>query len=238
LNSKLVLSLALTAFALTPASHAGQIRKLQLTEDRPATVILALGRSTAISFLSRPEKVVPGSPQAIQINFLGSDLTVTPVGRKPGNLLVYTKSGRYVILFSIGTDAHYDDVVRIGTHGQVRPIRLLTDSYHLASLKVSVLPREAGPLLPKEITVQLTTNEREISGSDLDALLSNPVLTGGSGVSGGKITLHCSGCLIHTRNGSARMSCVKPIEIIHCESKPTSKSKSRTTNLELERSAQ
>ena len=100
---------------------AGQVRRLELTEDHPATVVLALGRSTAISFLSRPEKVVPGSPQAIQINFLGSDLTITPVSRKPGNLLVYTKSGRYVILFVIGTESHYDDVVKVGALSRARP---------------------------------------------------------------------------------------------------------------------
>lgn len=125
-------------------SSAGQIRRLELSEDHPGTVVLALGRTTAISFASRPEKVVPGSPQALQINFLGSDLTVTPVSRKPGNLLVYTKSGRYVILFRIGSDSDYDDVVKIGALGRGRPVHLLTDSFRPVAFHVEAKAKVTG----------------------------------------------------------------------------------------------
>ncbi|MGK5083422.1 hypothetical protein WDW37_08945 [Bdellovibrionota bacterium FG-1] len=219
---------ALLAFA--PLSQAGQVRKIELTEDHPATVTLALGRSTAISFLSRPEKVVPGSPQAIQINFVGSDLTVTPVSRKPGNLLVYTKSARYVILFVIGGDSHYDDVVKVGTMGRGHPLRLLTDSFRLVSFKVVAKSQAGEPIggIPRELTLRLMTNEREISGPDLDELWGLPgVMTGAS-----KTKLHCEGCLVRINlrinQGGIRITCIKPIEKIHCESK--------TVGLDLERS--
>lgn len=212
----------------TPASVAGQVRKLDLSEEHPATVILALGRSTAISFLSRPEKVVPGSPQAIQINFVGSDLTVTPVSHRPGNLLVYTKSGRYVILFAMGSDTHYDDVVRVGALGRGRPLRLLTDSFTLSSLRVAARSRGGGPVsgVPSEITVQLLTNEREVSGPDLGELLNLP---GIAGPSGARTPVRCAGCLVRGAPDQARISCMKPIGKIHCES--------RAVTLDLERRA-
>lgn len=218
--------------AIIPASQAGQVRRIELSEDRPATVILALGRSTAISFLSRPEKVVPGSPQAIQINFVGSDLTVTPVSRRPGNLLVYSKSGRYVILFATGSDTHYDDVVRIGTVGRGRPLRLLTDSFHLASFKVTAISKD-GKLIdcvPNEIVAQLVTHEREMSGPDLDDLLD--IINGASAcvsTGGSKSPLRCTGCMVRTASGSARISCLKPIETLHCESKAVSVELERRT---------
>lgn len=195
------------------------MRRIDLSEDHPATVVLALGRSTAISFLSRPEKVVPGSPQAIQINFVGSDLTVTPVSRKPGNLLVYTKSGRYVILFSIGNDTRYDDVVRVGALGKGRPLRLLTDSFSLAGFRVFARSRSGRALdgAPTEITLKLTTNGREISGSDLGVLLSDPAISG----NGRSVNVpQCGGCIVRVEPAAlARITCLKPIEKLHCGSK-------------------
>ena len=212
---------AVLDLAHVPNAVAGQVRRIELTEDHPATVYLALGRSTAISFQSRPEKVVPGSPQAIQINFLGSDLTVTPVNRKPGNLLVYTKSGRFVILFTMGGDRHYDDVVKVGVMGKGRPIRLLTDSFLLAPFKVIAKSRPSGGVIKvlEELTLRITANEQEISGSDLDDLLSNPSI---------KITslpstpFHCLGCVAHFEPSGERITCIKPIIKIHCESKSAS----------------
>ena len=191
--------------------QAGQIRRLELSEDHPGTVVLALGRSTAISFTSRPEKVVPGSPQAVQINFLGSDLTVTPVSRKPGNVLIYTKSGRYVILFRIGSDVNYDDVVKVAPVGRGRPIQLLSDSFHAVEFHVEATPTGKGggklPKVPDSVTVLLASHELEIVGPDLKDLL---------GIAG---PYRCKGCVIRDQNDSARLSCTQPITEIRCESK-------------------
>ena len=190
-------------------SQAGQIRRLELSEDHPGTVVLALGRSTAISFGSRPEKVVPGSPQAVQINFLGSDLTVTPVSRKPGNLLVYTKSGRFVILFRIGSDAEYDDVVKVGAYTVGRPVHLLTDSFRAVSFRVQTKAKGAGnpPQVPTSVTLLVTSSDQEASGSDLMDIFG----------AGGPY--RCQGCVLKLNGDSPRLSCVKPISEIRCESR-------------------
>jgi hypothetical protein len=197
-----------TAFAGAWA-RAGQIRRLELSEDHPGTVVLALGRSTAISFTARPEKVVPGSPQAIQINFLGSDLTVTPVSRNPGNLLVYTKTGRYVILFRVGNESNYDDVVKVSPMGKGRPIQLLTDSFRTVGFHVESAERRGAKYtnVPEQIAVLMASNELEISSPDLKDLLS-PVGA-----------FRCKGCVLRGESDTARISCIKPISEIHCESK-------------------
>ncbi len=129
------LALVLLQLAIAPRSaQAGQIRKLYLTEQKPGAITLAFGQSTVLSFFSKPERVVPGSPHKLQIDFLGRDITVTPLASSPGNLIVYTKSGRFVLLLKIGTASSYDDVVQIEPgrpRMNARPLRLLKDTFHL-----------------------------------------------------------------------------------------------------------
>ena len=113
----------------TKISHAGNIRKIEISQIKSGAVRLAIGRTTAISFLSRPEKVVPGSPQALEVNFLGKDIAIRPLSTRPGNLIVYTKSGRFVILLQMGNDSNYDDVVEVVSVMSKRGINLLRDTY-------------------------------------------------------------------------------------------------------------
>ncbi len=169
---------------------------------------MALGRSTAISFTSRPEKVVPGSPQAIQINFLGTDLTVTPVTRNPGNLLVYTKSGRYVILFRIGNESNYDDVVRISAGERGRPVRLLSDSFQTIGLHIEEKPKIGSTPAGKnnDVTVLLASSGLDVMGPDLNDLFATSE------------PFRCKGCMVRMESDSVRLSCIKPITEIHCES--------------------
>ena len=109
--------------------EAGRIRKMQVSEDKSGIVTLAFSRNTVISFLSRPEKVVAGSPQAIEVNFIGKDLNVRALQGHPGNLTVYTKSGRMVLLLQMGNENNYDDVVEIVPYSSMHRLRLLKDTY-------------------------------------------------------------------------------------------------------------
>ena len=128
--------LAFLLFCLTERSPnqaiAGIIRWAEISEAKPLIVHLAQGRTTAISFAVRPEKVVPGNPQALEINFLGKDLTVRPVAPNPGNLIIYTKNNRYVILFQLVSVPAYDDAVTVssGKPGS-RVMKLGTDTYRI-----------------------------------------------------------------------------------------------------------
>lgn len=143
-------------------AQAGVIRKIEISQDRPAFVRLAFGRSTAISFLTRPEKVVPGSPASIEVNFLQKDITVRPLSSKPGNLIVYTKSGRYVILFLMGTESTYDDVVSVTPTYHQKGISLIDQSFRVEKFTVdraNVKSEISGYLSTSEKTVELNREQ-------------------------------------------------------------------------------
>lgn len=181
--------------------HAGHVRQLEISPDQPGVVHLAFGRTTAISFSVRPEKVVPGSPQAIEVNFLGKDITVRPLNSKAGNLLVYTKNSRFVILFQVGSEAQYDDVVKVAPSFSKAPLRLLEDSFRIMSIQMVI-----GDSKPVEVPVSIRSDERTIEGSELkDALQPYPHLV-------------CTGCLLKRDADSMRLICQKAIHGIHCHS--------------------
>lgn len=124
----LILS-AMLILSVTKPSHAGVIRKIEVTPEKSGVARLALKRATILSFTSRPEKVVPGSPESLEINFLGKDLTIRPLSTRPGNLVVYTKSGRYVILLQMTGEQSYDDVVEVNSVSSKRRVNLQHDTY-------------------------------------------------------------------------------------------------------------
>ncbi len=143
-------------------ARAGVIRYAELSPERPLIVRLAMGRTTAITFSTRPEKVVPGNPLAVEINFLGRDLTLRPLEHLPGNLIVYTKSNRYVILLQVVPENVYDDAIVVnGVASYSKPIRLIEDTFTVEEIKItdsatkkdssiSVLVRREGRVLESD----------------------------------------------------------------------------------------
>lgn len=125
-------------YYFTLNANAGVIRQAVATEDKPTVIKLAKGRRTAIHFWEKPERVIPGSPGKIQIDFLGNDVTVAPIANDPGNLLVYAKGARFVVLFQMASKLNYDDVVKLvpGKSKATEAIRLDQDIYQLANFKV------------------------------------------------------------------------------------------------------
>ena len=121
--------ISVTIFVFIRHVEAGTIRKLPVSSEKSGLVRLAFGRNTTISFLSRPEKVVPGSPQSVEVSFIGKDLNIRPLRAHPGNLTVYTKSERIILLLQLGSELNYDDVVEIVPVGAKRGINLIRDTY-------------------------------------------------------------------------------------------------------------
>ena len=202
-----VVSIAIT---LCYQAHAGRIRKMPLSQEEPGIVRLALGHSTAISFPVKPEKLVLGSPTKVQVDFLGKDITVSPLAKNPGNLLVYTRGARYVILFQLGSDTAYDDVVEIspGSSRGVRPLRLQTDSYHVENFKITGVPRKwDDKALERKTVGSLTLGDKQLEGDELfDALKDIK-------------PLRCSSCAVKRTASLLSITCVKPIDSeIRCES--------------------
>jgi len=195
-----ILIALILAFLLVLASrkdlpaNAGSIRIAILSPDRPLTVRLAQGHTTAISFAVRPEKVVPGNPQALEINFLSRDLTIRPLAPHPGNLIVYTKSNRYVILLQIGTDANYDDVVSVrasGVHSRI--IRLGYDSFRVDDFLLKIGKQES------HISGEIQESEKYGSFQDLPK------------------GLHCPGCVVKDGDTITDIACRSEISKLECK---------------------
>lgn len=208
------LALAVASYLLKPTvSLAGHIRHMPISEERPGQVTLAFGQTTALSFFSKPEKVVPGSPQKLQIDFLGKDLTISPLARDPGNLLVYTKSGRYVILLKMGTAANYDDVVEIEPLAQTRRqrvsgaiLRLAQDSMEVQSIKVEFTPKpgQGAGAFRRGIAASVSADGRRFESEDLLDLLQEPK------------TLRCESCRVFPESRLVRIVCTRPLERLAC----------------------
>lgn len=187
------------------SARAGHVRQLEITPDVPGVVHLAFGRTTAISFSVRPEKVVPGSPQAIEVNFLGKDITVRPLSSKAGNLLVYTKTSRFVLLFQVGGESQYDDVVKVAPAFSKRPLKLLQDAFRIVTLRIAPEKKDS-EAKPIEVPAMFRSDDKEVHGSELkDAL--QPYLH-----------LVCRGCVIRRDQDELRLTCSAAIETLHCTS--------------------
>ena len=193
----LLLMLLLVGLKLDQRAVAGVIRKADLSFDKPLVVRLAQGRTTVVSFFERPEKVVPGNPQALEINFIGRDLTVRPLNASPGNLIVYTKNTRYVILLQIATEYSYDDAVSItGISGRSIPLRLATDSFRMETF---------------ELTNRYSNERVQVVGQlrQLDHILQvqdvpNP--------------LRCKKCIVKRKEDFTEIACTNKILSLKCES--------------------
>ena len=189
-------------------AHAGQVRHIAVTPERPAEVRLAYGKTTVISFGQRPENVVPGAPSQVHIEFLRNDLNVSPMGPSPGNLVVYTKTARLVLLLKVVRDANYDDVVSITEAGGVRALRLDRDTYRIEELKMEFKPKAFGSddAFSKSITASIAGSGKEAESEDLYDSLLEPA------------KLRCEGCrtVIPRGGNSVRLQCVRAITELHC----------------------
>ena len=189
-------------------ARAGQVRRIAVTPERPAEVRLAYGKTTVLSFSQRPENVVPGAPSQVHIEFLRNDLNVSPLGPNPGNLVVYTKTARLVLLLKVARESNYDDVVSITEAGGVRAIRLDRDSFHVEELKMEFHPKggEDAPAFSKTIAASISGSGKEAESEDLFESVLDPA------------KLRCEGCrtVIPRGGGNLRLQCARAIAEIHC----------------------
>lgn len=199
----------LTVSILFPRfASAGEIRKLALSQDRPGVVNLAFGNATAISFQFKPEKLVPGSPHKVEINFLGKDITVSPLATNPGNLLVFTDRGLYVLLFRIVPESRYDDRVEVVAPGarQTRAIQVTNDSYHVERVSVSATPANKKERV-KEFAFDALVYSDRLTGDEFMEFLSF------------QKRLVCDGCFLNRGTPGRALVCRKPLpERFSCQS--------------------
>ena len=188
-------------YYLTSTSQAGNIRRAEATEDKPTIVRLAKGRRTAIHFWEKPERVIPGSPGKVQIDFLGNDVAVSPLASDPGNLLVYARGMRFVVLFQMVSGAGYDDVVELipGKSKTLRAIRLDEDTYRIGRFKFKY--ELYGKKTEATGQALLKSSGRIAVFEDLDGFEKIK-------------SIKCGGCAFS--RSDATFVCQKPIEKIDC----------------------
>lgn len=189
-------------YLFTSPSRSGIIRRVEITEDHPVVVRVARGRRTAIHFWVKPEKVIPGSPNKIQIDFLGNDIAVSPQFSDPGNLLVYAHGSRFVILFQMAQESNYDDVVllRPAVSHSLRAIRLDQDTYRLGAFQGSV--KQSGHAHEINAAAILKDGGRIAVFDDL-------------GGTDGVKKFVCKGCVFSRADST--FACHQPIEKIECQ---------------------
>jgi hypothetical protein len=187
----------------TSTGHAGVIRRISVSRDRPTVVRVARGRTTAIQFWIKPEKLVLGSPNRVQVDFLGKDVTVTPLAPDPGNLLIYTRDSRFVVLFQMVQGGLYDDVVElVPAHSETgRAIRLAEDTYHVVGihtvLEMNKKKQEADfPAILKDEGRRLETDQwPEFVPSH---------------------RLKCARCIVQEKNGNVMVICSQSLLKVEC----------------------
>ncbi|GEM_PF-2336474 len=200
----------LLPYLLTREAKAGQIRDVYTTGSSTIPVYLKFKMRTVLSFDAKPEKAVPGSSGNIEIDFIGKDLVVSPISKNPGNLIVYTSTGRFVLNFKVQDGNHYDDVVTVhlGSNPKQfrRAVKLDEATYIVSEITIDYKKKGAEGT-SQDVPVSLRTDKKVIGSAELLDSLS------------AYRPLKCSGCLVSFEKDTSRIICSKPISKIQCENR-------------------
>ena len=90
-----------------------KVRTLHTNNQRMELVKLKIGKSTLLSFSSKPTKIVVGNPDFLEVEFVNTELTIRPKGIAKTNMFVYTKRRIYGLLIQVVSGEEYDDLIHI-----------------------------------------------------------------------------------------------------------------------------
>jgi len=92
----LLIDIAILIF-LGPPVWAANVKSIKLCEAEVAPVLIST-RGTALEFPVEPEKVLLGSKGSFAIEYIRSDLTISPLSSNSrSNLFVYLQGRRFVL---------------------------------------------------------------------------------------------------------------------------------------------
>jgi hypothetical protein len=203
---------ALGVVVASERAKAGHIRNLVIRPNEAGRISLCLGRSTAISFPSKPEKIPVGSPQNLKVEFINNtDINVTPLGALPGNMHVYTKSNHYVINFVLGNPNSYDDTVNINYFSVLKPIRLDHDLFQISDFKLKWTSSRFGNTQSKDVHLVVKDAGRSLILDPLAEWIESVAL------------IKCPKCELVNNLQHLTLRCFSAIENLRCESPQFSK---------------
>jgi len=117
-----LLGVAIFSFSVETFAQRKEIREVDTNDRLMKEVHLTMGRSTVLSFESKPVKVVSGNSNYFNVEFVGNDLTLQPLAPVETNLFVYTEKGaKFGFLLKVGSASIYDDILYIKwkTQGEI-----------------------------------------------------------------------------------------------------------------------
>jgi uncharacterized protein YfaS (alpha-2-macroglobulin family) len=102
--------LLLVPLTLTSLGFAKEARTLKLTEKQVATIAITPGRTTVLSFPSRPTKVILGNRGVFAVEYVENDIAIAALSANArSNLFVYLEGRRFA--FSLSTNAGIGDEI-------------------------------------------------------------------------------------------------------------------------------
>jgi hypothetical protein len=89
---------------------AKEARTLKLTEKQVANIAITPGRTTILSFPSRPTKVILGNKGVFAVEYVENDIAIAALaGSARSNLFVYLEGRRFA--FSLSTNSGIGDEI-------------------------------------------------------------------------------------------------------------------------------
>ena len=92
---------------------SGKVRNIRVNDQKMFLIRLKIGKSTLLSFPTKPQKIVMGNSALFKVEFVGNELALNPKGIIETNLFVYTKKKMYAFLLKVNQTGDYDDLVHV-----------------------------------------------------------------------------------------------------------------------------
>lgn len=93
----MIFNLVLLFLSLVPQVYAENVKTIKLCEKNVATAYIS-PRGTVLEFPTEPEKVVLGTKNSFSIEYIRSDLAISPATlNSKSNLFVYLQGRRFVL---------------------------------------------------------------------------------------------------------------------------------------------
>ena len=106
----LFIMLCLAAFF---AALPGSIKEARIDDNEMQPVVLKMGKSTILRFEEKPQKIVVGNQNYLNIEYIANDVTIQPLGPVTTNLFVYTKKRVFGFILTVSVRGDYDDLVKV-----------------------------------------------------------------------------------------------------------------------------
>ena len=100
-------------FAAFFAALSGSIKEARIDDNKMQPVTLRMGKSTILRFEDKPQKVVVGNQNYLNIEYIANDVTIQPLGRVTTNLFVYTKKRVFGFILTVSVSGDYDDLIKV-----------------------------------------------------------------------------------------------------------------------------